>query len=688
MTGVVTVIITGGGGFLGQCLASSLLSDPKVRLSTTDDDDGTESEKSESDESIVERIVLADVAFPPEDELQPAVARGIRDGKIECRLGSVADESFCSSLVDESSPSSSLSVFHLGAVMSGTGESDFDLCMNVNLRGTMTLLERCRSRSLSSSSALPAPVRFVYASAGATVGSGSPTDYVTKDDTITDAARSTPHTTYGMTKACGELLLSDYSRRGFVDGRGARLPTVVVRAGRPNAATTGCFSGVVRETLGGIDSILPIGPDVKHAVTGMRNAVDALRTLHDLPTSRVEEALGYDRTVFLPATALSLSDLEDATKDAVSPLSRKLLGRVEYTVDEFLSGVVGGFPTRIDAGRARELGVGPPPTPEDIVRDYAASFPEALAPGLELSPKAASAASADGSENKDNDDDDDDNNNVVAVITGAGSGIGRAVALRLAQGGWGPRPALDQKKEDSALLPRPRGTAEGTIGGDGGPRTIDRRDGVDVDRIRRRHGRDGGPESLSTGRRYVRSRRSAVQQRGYERPPRRRRRLFRLRLSQNSGHESDGVLPVRAGGHADHVVAASAGGTDHQQRFDQRAPSPSRGSGIHLLQARRDRIDQDAGVGGTTPRRRRRSDRFRERHHGRERSDPGGHGSSAGGRYDSEGAADVGCRRGRYGGRHGGPSVGGQRSVHDRHGDEYAVRRTRMSRAATNPASV
>uniref|UniRef100_A0A7S4HM38 NAD-dependent epimerase/dehydratase domain-containing protein n=1 Tax=Odontella aurita TaxID=265563 RepID=A0A7S4HM38_9STRA len=445
MTGVVTVIITGGGGFLGQCLASSLLSDPKVSLSTTAaDDDGTEPE-----ESIVERIVLADVAFPPEDELQPAVARGVRDGKIECRLGSVADESFCSSLVEESSPSSSssLSVFHLGAVMSGTGESDFDLCMNVNLRGTMTLLERCRSRSLSSSSALPAPVRFVYASAGATVGSGSPTDYVTKDDTITDAARSTPHTTYGMTKACGELLLSDYSRRGFVDGRGARLPTVVVRAGRPNAATTGCFSGVVRETLGGIDSILPIGPDVKHAVTGMRNAVDALRTLHDLPTSRVEEALGYDRTVFLPATALSLSDLEDATKDAVSPLSRKLLGRVEYTVDEFLSGVVGGFPTRIDAGRARELGVGPPPTPEDIVRDYAASFPEALAPGLELSPKAASAASADGSENKDNDDDDDDNNNVVAVITGAGSGIGRAVALRLAQGGWGPRPALDQKKK-------------------------------------------------------------------------------------------------------------------------------------------------------------------------------------------------------------------------------------------------
>ena len=100
--------------------------------------------------------------------------------------------------------------------MSGTGEADFDLCMGVNMRGTLQMLESARHCGATRP-------RFIYASAGATLGAGAPTDFISKDDVVGDSTRATPHTTYGMTKAIGELLLSDYSRRGFVDGRGIRL---------------------------------------------------------------------------------------------------------------------------------------------------------------------------------------------------------------------------------------------------------------------------------------------------------------------------------------------------------------------------------------------------------------------------------------------------------------------------------
>ena len=172
--------------------------------------------------------------------------------------------------------------------MSGTGEADFDLCMGVNMRGTLQMLESARHCGATRP-------RFIYASAGATLGAGAPTDFISKDDVVGDSTRATPHTTYGMTKAIGELLLSDYSRRGFVDGRGIRLPSVVVRAGAPNAATTSCFSAVVREPLAGVDVVSPIDSEVKHAVTSHRTAVDCLLQMHELAAETVDSVLGFDR---------------------------------------------------------------------------------------------------------------------------------------------------------------------------------------------------------------------------------------------------------------------------------------------------------------------------------------------------------------------------------------------------------
>lgn len=156
---MTVVIITGGGGFLGQCLATSLLSNPKVHLT------------EEATDATVSKVILADIAFPPSDHLQPLVSQGIADGTVELKQGSVAEKDFCCSLI--SSGHDSVSIFHLGAVMSGTGESNFDLCMQVNLYGTIHMLEAARAHK--------SRVKFVYASAGATIGSGAPQDWIQTD---------------------------------------------------------------------------------------------------------------------------------------------------------------------------------------------------------------------------------------------------------------------------------------------------------------------------------------------------------------------------------------------------------------------------------------------------------------------------------------------------------------------------
>jgi D-erythronate 2-dehydrogenase len=404
MTTTAVVIITGGGGFLGQCLASSLLTIGKIQF--------------ENSEVPISKLVLADIHF---STLQPAIenAKSI----VKLLQGDVSDSTFCDSIFLETKTATHVSIFHLGAVMSGDGERDFDLCMRVNLHGFLNMIEGARQHVHSK---LGFPAKFIFSSAGATIGSGDPTDHITRDDVISDATRAAPHTTYGATKACCELLLSDYSRRGFVDGRGIRLPTIIVRAGAPNAATTGCFSGVIREPLAGVDVTLPLAPDVRHAVTGMRAAIAAMVLLHNTPLNLIEKQLGFDRTVFLPATALSLRDLQDALNRVVTEETQEKLGRITYNINETLSAVVESFPTKVDASRALKLGLPPAPDAEDLIREYITDFSAAVAEGIQFVPPINNLPS----------------NSVipsptkVAIITGAGSGIGRAVAERLSVGDW------------------------------------------------------------------------------------------------------------------------------------------------------------------------------------------------------------------------------------------------------------
>ncbi|KAL7530291.1 hypothetical protein ACHAWF_003322, partial [Thalassiosira exigua] len=384
----------------------------------------------------VAELVLADVASPPPsssgadngnegwlfDLTSLAASKGI---ELRVELGDVSDPDYCRSVVGSPSrEGEGLSVFHLGAVMSGAPP---DLALKVNLHGTIHMLEAVRAwtESSSSSGGGPKPT-FVFSSAGATLGSGHPADWVSHADVISDATRAAPHTTYGTSKACAELLLADYSRRNFLDGRGARLPSVLVRAGSPNAATTSCFSSAVREPLSGRDAAVPLGPDVKHAATSYRAAVNGMLALHDADPASVEEVLGYDRTAFLPTVTVSLRELEEATKKAVTTESISKLGKVIYEEDEALSAVVGSFPTKVDAARALKLGAPPAPSIEEAIREYCEDFPNALAEGVTLRPAEEEKSEFSPSPNR-----------VVALITGGGSGIGRAAALRLARGQWG-----------------------------------------------------------------------------------------------------------------------------------------------------------------------------------------------------------------------------------------------------------
>jgi NAD(P)-dependent dehydrogenase (short-subunit alcohol dehydrogenase family) len=424
------VVITGGGGFLGQVLAKEILTNPHLRS---------------VDKTVkVAQLVIADIVEPKKYLIDLHSLAKDNNVNLQFIVGDVSNLEYCMSLIGTTNRSSknyagkgALSVFHLGAVMSGAPP---DLALRVNLHGTLNMLEATRKWQESNPNSRPT---FMFASAGATLGAGHSADWVSHDDTISDATRAAPHTTYGTTKACAELLMADYSRRGFCDGRGVRLPSVIVRAGEPNAATTSCFSSVVREPLSGKDVALPVGPNVFHAVTGYRSAISGMLAVHAAMPKLVDQVLGYDRTVFLPTIPVSMKQLEEAMKRVVSSDSVSKLGKVVYEEDEALSSIVASFPTKVDSKRALLLGALPPPSIDDIIREYCHDFKSALAEGVVLGEvKEEEQPSSVIQPNV---------NRVVALITGGGSGIGRAVAIRLAKGGWGGADGRGNDVDGTAL---------------------------------------------------------------------------------------------------------------------------------------------------------------------------------------------------------------------------------------------
>jgi D-erythronate 2-dehydrogenase len=305
------IAITGGGGFLGRRLARALLADPGV-----------------------ERLVLADVA--------PAQPLPVDDRLVLLR----ADLSEAGAA--ESVAAGADVIFHLAAVLSGQAEADFDLGMSVNVDGTRRLLEAARAAGRRP--------RFVFASSLAVFG--PPLPPVIADDTAVH-----PQSSYGAEKAVCELLVADYSRRGYVDGRVLRLPTVCVRPGRPNAAASSFVSAIVREPLHGESVVCPAGPELELWVSSPRAAAQNL--LHGASLSA--EALGPNRIINLPGITVTVAEIVASLGRVAGP---QAVARVEFREDPVARRIVSSWPARFDVRRALELGFSRDRGFEDLIREF------------------------------------------------------------------------------------------------------------------------------------------------------------------------------------------------------------------------------------------------------------------------------------------------------------------------------
>ncbi len=240
-------------------------------------------------------------------------------------------------------------VFHLASIVSGEGERDFDGALRVNLDGTRNVLEACRS--------LGTRPRLVYASSVAVFGGAA----VARP--VSDETKQTPQTTYGTTKAIAELLVADYARKRLVDGRSARLPTVIVRPGAPNAAASSFASAVFREPLAGLDYELPVPLETTHPVIGARTAVDCLVALAEVDG----DALGADRAVNLPSLSVTVGEMVESLRRVAA---ERPLGAITVRPDPAIEAIVRTWPTATEFRRALELGLPRDASLDEIVRAY------------------------------------------------------------------------------------------------------------------------------------------------------------------------------------------------------------------------------------------------------------------------------------------------------------------------------
>lgn len=323
------VVITGGGGFLGHQLCLKLLQRGEL------------TGPSGAPEPLT-RITLLDAVLP----------RTPADPRVAAVTGDISDRATVFRAVGQDPATS---IFHLASMVSGECEERFDDALRVNLDGGRNVFEAAR--------ALPGRPRVVFASSIAGYGGAA------MEDPNTDRTKLTPQTTYGMTKVMCELLINDHSRKGHFDGRSARLPTVIVRPGKPNAAASSWASGMFREPLSGQPCRLPVRRDQSHPMTGYRTVIDSLVALHEVPSARLTD----DRAYVLPAHRVT-PQLAEAVIREVAAARGITLGPIEDAFDARIQGIVSNWPVAVDGARAVALGLPQPPPLRTIVEQYVDDF--------------------------------------------------------------------------------------------------------------------------------------------------------------------------------------------------------------------------------------------------------------------------------------------------------------------------
>jgi len=324
------VVITGGAGFLGSRLARAILE----RGFLTD---------AHGEAREVTRLVLVDIA-----------ASTVTDARVTSVIGDLSNHALIGEVLSEDTES----VFHLAAVVSGQAEAEFDSGMRVNLDVTRALLERCRK--------LKRPPKFVFTSSLAVFGG-------VLHGAVRDDSPVHPQSSYGAQKAIGEFLVYDATRRGFIDGRSLRLPTVTVRPGRPNRAASSFASGIIREPLSGLDTICPVKPDTSMWVTSPRAAIENLLIGHDVSGEEfVKAGFGHMRSVNVPGLTVGVGEMIDALRrvagDAVA-------SRVRWQLDPAIDRIVGTWPSQFAPVLGPALGMRGDRDFEAIIRQYISTFP-------------------------------------------------------------------------------------------------------------------------------------------------------------------------------------------------------------------------------------------------------------------------------------------------------------------------
>lgn len=304
------ILITGGAGFLGQQLVRALLQQGSIRLA-----DGS----GKAADHPISSIVCFDV-----------MEGRINDPKVVNKAGDIGDADTVAALVDKDTGV----VVHLAAVVSGTAEADFDLGMRVNLDGTRHLLDACRAQGHRP--------RLLFSSSIAVFGGDLP-------EVVADDTTPTPQGSYGIQKLIGELLVQDFTRKGFIDGRSVRVPTATVRPGTPNGAASGFASGIIREPLSGVEALLPVPEETAMWVASPRAIVGMF--LHALMLSPAD--WGWQRSINLPGFVVTmtqaLATLREIGGDAAVAL-------VKRQPDPQVQKLVSTWAAHFDTARAKKMG--------------------------------------------------------------------------------------------------------------------------------------------------------------------------------------------------------------------------------------------------------------------------------------------------------------------------------------------
>lgn len=313
------ILILGGGGFLGRRLAKELIQNGGLA------------------QGELVRLTMVDIAFA-EDTLH--------DSRVEYIRADFSDEAAITNILQQQPDV----IFHLAAIVSGEAEKNLELGMKINFYASLQVLELCRKLAIHP--------RIVFASSCAVFGGDV-------SRVITDETAPKPRSSYGTQKAMVELLVNDYSRRGFVDGRSIRLPTIAIRPGKPNAATSSFVSSIIREPLQGKKATYPVPPETPCWILSPKHAIKNFIHAANID----EKLLGDDRVINLPGLTVTVREMINSLEQITGPEVTKL---ISHEPDAFLQSIVLTWPPYFDTLKAKKLGFVSDSSVREIIQSYIA----------------------------------------------------------------------------------------------------------------------------------------------------------------------------------------------------------------------------------------------------------------------------------------------------------------------------